>query len=174
MECPACGKELVTWTVDDIDVDVCDGGCGGLWFDIFELQKVDERQEAAGEKLLRIPCDKSRSVDFDAPRGCPKCDDVIMMRHFYSVKHQVEVDECGGCGGFWLDCGELAQIRNLFESSEQEEKATQRFFASLHCDLDAMTGESEHKAQKAERIARLFRFICPSFYIPGKQKGAAF
>jgi Zn-finger nucleic acid-binding protein len=23
----------------------------------------------------------------------------------------VEIDECGGCGGIWLDAGELAKIR---------------------------------------------------------------
>ena len=30
-----------------------------------------------------------------------------MMRHFFSVKRQVEVDECPGCGGFRLDAGKM-------------------------------------------------------------------
>jgi len=26
-------------------VDVCQNGCGGIWFDNFELEKVDEKHE---------------------------------------------------------------------------------------------------------------------------------
>ena len=32
-----------------------------------------------------------------------------------------------------------------------------------------MKAESDTKAEKAKSIAGLFRFICPSYYIPGKQ-----
>ena len=39
MNCPACGNVLKEMTVSDISVDVCQGGCGGIWFDNFELKK---------------------------------------------------------------------------------------------------------------------------------------
>ena len=44
MKCPACGNELSQMVAGEITVDVCKGGCGGIWFDHFELQKVDEQK----------------------------------------------------------------------------------------------------------------------------------
>jgi len=37
-----------------------------------------------------------------------------------------------------------------------------------------MRGRNEAAREKVDRIARLFRFICPSYYVPGKQKWGAF
>jgi Zn-finger nucleic acid-binding protein len=34
-----------------------------------------------------------------------------LHRHFFSAKRRVEVDQCPNCGGYWLDAGELNQIR---------------------------------------------------------------
>ena len=48
MKCPACFNQLTEMQVGSLVVDVCDGGCGGIWFDAFELQQVDEEDEAAG------------------------------------------------------------------------------------------------------------------------------
>lgn len=175
MKCTACGNVLKEKVVSDITVDVCEGGCGGIWFDRFELQKVDEPQEAAGESLLEIEKDESIVIDHEKRRPCPKCGDVIMMRHFYSVKTDVEVDECPKCAGFWLDFGELGKIRTQFETEEDKQKAAEKYFSHMFDgELKTMRMESEEQASKVRNIARMFRFICPSFYIPGKQKWGAF
>ena len=63
MKCPACRNELTPFHVRDLTVDVCQGGCGGIWFDAFELQKVDEPREIAGEPLLNIQRDEGLVVD---------------------------------------------------------------------------------------------------------------
>jgi len=52
VKCPACFNELTKKQVGSVEVDVCQGGCGGIWFDAFELQRVDEEEERAGEHLL--------------------------------------------------------------------------------------------------------------------------
>jgi hypothetical protein len=175
MECPACGNTLEEVTIGDVTVDVCKGGCGGLWFDRFELKKFDEPHESAGEALLDVERDPGVTVDHTERRKCPKCDDVVMMRHFFSVKKQVEVDECPGCGGFWLDCGELRQIRGLFETEQQRAKAAEEYFSEVFGgELAAMEHQSREKLERAGRIAGMFRFICPSYYIPGKQDWGAF
>jgi Zn-finger nucleic acid-binding protein len=162
-------------TVGDVTVDVCKGGCGGIWFDNFELKKFDEPHESAGEALLEIERDKGITVDLSKRFACPKCDDVIMMRHFSSVKRQVELDECGNCGGFWLDAGELGQIRGLFDTEEQRHQAADKYFTEVFGEqLAAMKAESQEKLAKARKIAHMFRFICPSYYIPGKQDWGAF
>jgi hypothetical protein len=118
MNCPACGNTLQEITVSDVAVDVCNGGCGGIWFDNYELAKFDEPHESAPE-LLDMERDDSITVDHTERLNCPKCSDVVMMRHFSSVKKEVEVDECPACGGFWLDAGELGSIRSLFDTEEE-------------------------------------------------------
>jgi Zn-finger nucleic acid-binding protein len=161
--------------VEDIAVDVCKQGCGGLWFDKFELQKVDEPHESAGESLLQIIVGKNVATDHSQRRKCPKCEDITMMRHFFSVKKEVEVDECPNCGGFWLDYGELGRIRSQYASEEERKAAAKDYFENIFGDeLKRMQEESQEKLEKAKKIANMFRFICPTYYIPGKQDWGAF
>ena len=62
-------------------------------------------------------------VDFSRKRECPRCAGIKLKRHFFSAKRRVEVDECPNCGGYWLDAGELAQIR-LEKSENANAEAT--------------------------------------------------
>ena len=110
MKCPACFSELTAVGVGALTVDVCQGGCGGIWFDAFELQQMDE-QEEAGEPLLQILRDERIKVDPMRKRDCPRCAGIKLHRHYFSAKRRVEVEQCPNCGGYWLDAGELAQIR---------------------------------------------------------------
>ncbi|MCP4547430.1 MAG: zf-TFIIB domain-containing protein [bacterium] len=175
MICPACGNELTQITVGDLEVDACKGGCGGIWFDWFELSKVDEPNEAAGETLLEIERDENCRVDMETKRHCPKCGDMPMMRHFFGVKRMVAVDECPQCAGFWLDAGELKQIRETYISEEEARAAAAKEFGKIiEQEFGDIREVSEAKRQKARKFAHAFRFLCPSYYIPGKQEGAAY
>lgn len=174
MNCPACGKQLSQMVVGGVTVDVCQSGCAGLWFDNFELKKFDEPHESAGEALLEIERDNSVEVDQDKRRNCPKCDKV-MMRHFFSVRKQVAVDECPSCAGIWLDMGELGLIRKQFETEEEQGKAAAEYYDEVFgTELSAMKAKRKEESGKVRRFANMFRFICPSYYIPGKQKWGAF
>ena len=98
-----------------------------------------------------------------------------MMRHFFSVKKEVTVDECPKCAGIWLDYGELGQIRSQFDSEEERNKAAESYFQEIFGNaLDKMRKESKEKLEKARKIAHAFRFICPSYFISGKQNWGAF
>ena len=175
MKCPVCTNHLKAQTVEQVTVDVCDGGCGGIWFDNYELQKMDENHEIVGVQLLDISRDPNIKVDHTQQRNCPKCSDVIMMRHFFSPKQQVEIDECAGCGGVWLDSGELAQIRNLFDSPEAQEQAVKEFMEkTIHPQLSDMKAKSRQDLQRAKKFSTIFKFICPTYWIPGKQEWGAF
>ena len=111
MKCPACDLDLTEMEVGGVKVDACHGGCGGIWFDAFELQRVDEQKEVPTEHLLRIQSNPQIRVDASRKRACPRCDDVKLKRHFFSARRQVEVDHCPNCAGYWLDAGELEEIR---------------------------------------------------------------
>src|ERR1043166_9308779 len=112
MVCPACGNQLNQLVAGGIVLDVCNGGCGGIWFDSFELQKIEAAQEATADLEIDVPRDLNRTGDYGKRRSCPKCHDVVLMRHYFSKLRQVVVDECPNCGGFWLDAGELEKIRS--------------------------------------------------------------
>ena len=161
MECPACENQLQQITVSGIEVDVCKGGCGGIWFDNFELKKFDEKHEANGQELLEIERDENIVVDNTQKRKCPKCDDMVMMRHFYSTKKEVEIDECPQCGGFWLDAGELERIRNLYKNEAEKQEATKKYFSEI---LTVNQIHNEAETERIRMISSIFRFISPSFY----------
>jgi Zn-finger nucleic acid-binding protein len=37
---------------------------------------------------------------------CPKCGESLKARSF----QKIEIDQCSGCGGIWLDAGELESV----------------------------------------------------------------
>jgi Zn-finger nucleic acid-binding protein len=175
MKCPACDTQLTEETLGDVVVDVCKLGCGGIWFDNWELDKLDEPHEHLGEPLLDVEIVPGMEVDHSEKRECPKCDGITMMRHFFSVKREIEVDECPACAGIWLDVGELKRIRNQYDTEEERKQAAKEYFDEVFSEkLARMKGESQESLDKAQRIANIFRFICPSYYIPGKQDWGAF
>lgn len=176
MNCPACAHELTTMIVGPITVDACSGGCAGIWFDHFELAKVDEQSESAGATLLEIPGDPALSIDMSRRRSCPKCGPQMkMLRHFESIARKIAVDECPECGGIWLDAGELNVIRNEFPSEKARHEAARKAFSEMFdAQLAAEHAETQAELARAQKVARAFRFICPSTYLPGKQDGGAF
>jgi Zn-finger nucleic acid-binding protein len=175
MECPVCGNVLTTMTVGGITVDVCKGGCAGIWFDRYELMRADEADESAGEGLLDVARDPNLEVDLSERLHCPKCPEIVMMRHFFSAKRQVVVDECPNCGGHWLDPGELRTIRTEYASEEERERAASEYFSEVFGpELAVAHAETEEDLARARNIAHAFRFICPSYYIPGRQDWGAF
>jgi uncharacterized protein len=119
MKCPACFNELTEFQLGDLTVDVCQGACGGIWLDAFELQKLDDARQETEEILLNIHRDEHLSVDKSLKRKCPRCAGIKLHRHYFSAKRRVEVDQCPNCAGYWLDAGELALIR-----AEQSQTAT--------------------------------------------------
>lgn len=160
MQCPACGNTLQAMTVKDVTVDVCKGGCGGIWFDNFEIKKFDEPHESAGQVVLQIEKNPGVQVDHERRRNCPKCRDVVMMRRFFSVQRQVEIDECPGCGGIWLDQGELGRIRSQYASEQERRQVAEEYFKDvLGPDLAEMKVRGE--LQASSRIADIFGFLSP-------------
>ena len=112
MDCPRCSRELAPIKVGGVTVDACQGGCGGIWFDLFELQKMDAPDESAGSLLDGMRVDVGTEVDFDQTIDCPRCDGLVLMRQQHPTKPEIMTDKCPACGGVWLDFGELFQLRS--------------------------------------------------------------
>ncbi|NIQ70823.1 MAG: hypothetical protein GTN94_30285, partial [Candidatus Aminicenantes bacterium] len=58
---------------------------------------------------------------------------------------------------------------------EERHKAAEEYFSEVFgSELAAMEAEDQAKLNKVLKISNMFRFICPSYYIPGKQDWGAF
>lgn len=126
MKCPACANELTPFDAGDVTVDVCQGGCAGIWFDLFELKKSQGFTESSRRALAHLQKREDLLIDRQARRKCPKCDNIVMMRRFFSRKRAVEIDECPNCGGIWLDDGEWQKIRHEVEVNERHDNGNPR------------------------------------------------
>ena len=113
MNCPACKASLREKNVGEFAVDVCYGGCGGIWFDADELDRVSVRSAGVLHRVWQYP---QRVKAADAARSCPRCPDQPLDRKWYSDAKQVEIDQCPKCRGIWLDDGEFSRI---FEASKK-------------------------------------------------------
>jgi uncharacterized protein len=176
MQCPVCSENLTEVTVAGVPIDVCDGGCGGMWFDWFELQKFDEKHEISDDQIFDILNDGGNATGKSQEmRNCPRCKDVVMSEHFWSVKKEVKVDECPQCGGFWLDTGELQKIRELFATEEQRHQAGIDGFRDKYGpELERMEAENQAKLDAVLEVTNKYKFLCPSHFIGNSEDWGVF
>jgi uncharacterized protein len=162
MNCPACKSKLDQITVDGMTIELCQSGCGGMFFDQHELKKVDEPTELTGEKLVDLQSKAAvaavATAEANPRRLCPKCPSLTMMRHYFSVKKEVVIDECASCGGMWLDKGELEKIRNEFRSADEKQAAEHHFFSTLF-DPQLERARHEKPEESFSKMGRLFSFL---------------
>jgi Zn-finger nucleic acid-binding protein len=67
------------------------------------LAKLKAKQEAEAKE------DEKKATAM----RCPKCGQPLKARSF----QKIEIDQCTGCGGIWLDAGELEQVAEKESSS---------------------------------------------------------
>jgi len=131
MNCPRCSRELQSVSVGGVTVDACQDGCGGIWFDLFELEKMDQPDESAGWLLDNMRIELETSIDVDQPVSCPRCEGVTLMRQKYPRDPNIMIDKCQACGGIWLDFGELFEIRSGNPSSAETRATTAELLTGL-------------------------------------------
>jgi uncharacterized protein len=166
MKCPVCGNALTEIQAGSIKVQACKDGCAGIWVNHFQLDKIDKPDEYDGAVLAKLQKKDSVTVDLDKQLNCPQCQDHIpMMRHFFSVKREVLVNECPECGGYWLNMGELLKIRQNWKTDDEREKAADDYFTALFGTPMAQDlAKDEVWETKAKKVYDIFKYICPSHY----------
>ena len=109
--CPRCRAGLRTRSVGQASMVECTG-CGGLWIDQKDLERICERadeQELARRELEAAnpgrPVDPSRGPAY---LPCPTCKDLMVRRNF-GGSSGVLIDVCRG-HGVWLDHRELERV----------------------------------------------------------------
>jgi len=107
MRCPVCSEPLREKGAGGMTLDVCYGGCGGIWFDATELERVDARAASTLHTIWQAPPGRACPR---GPRMCPRCTGQVLERKWFSELKKVEIDQCPQCGGVWLDAGEFSRI----------------------------------------------------------------
>ena len=173
MKCPACSSPLSQHCIGGVTIDACAAGCGGLWFDRFELRRLDDEHEAHGDELVGFG--DGRTVDHEARRRCPSCEaGHVMMRRLFAPGLALEIDECPGCGGIWLDRGELAAVRSAGGESARRDASKVAYQQLFNREIQEARVVSENEGAKHKTLARILWFICPSAWLEGKQDWGAF
>ena len=109
MKCPKCESELKTSDFGEygfVILDICPG-CEGAWFDKGELDRLDD---SVWTNIEKIEFDKTSAAHMDLI--CPKCQEQLEPISPRDAT-EIVVDRCFSCEGFWLDRGELDQMRDV-------------------------------------------------------------
>lgn len=111
MICPRCKTPVRETKVDEILVDKCDG-CGGVWFDFAELERIVVKDRHALADILGDVGPQDHEPPREGSRlKCPRCSDELLTVH--STDHpDLQVEACLTCYGRWLDGGELGRVRD--------------------------------------------------------------
>jgi len=143
MKCPACGEPLREKSAGGMTLDVCYGGCGGIWFDATELERVDARAANTLHTIWQAPPGSAR---VEGARICPRCAGQELERKWFSESKKVEIDQCPQCGGVWLDAGEFSRIYEEIKGSKVTSPAWASAIAEAAAVVDQKLRGAEHRA----------------------------
>lgn len=120
MKSPRTDSILKKVNVGKIPVYVSES-CGGVFLEnqtlkLFECAEKD-RGKALSKHLSQF---HNETLNLSERVACPSCLDTVMLRRYYSPLNVVEIDECPGCGGIWLDTGELSKLQSLMLNEKEK------------------------------------------------------
>lgn len=110
LACPKCAKPMTPWAPGRVELDHCPE-CRGLWFDADELTL--HLADISGERIDARP-DPGPETSYRCPR-CP--DRRLREAHLLDVR----VESCPGCGGIFLDLGEVHELLGALSAPEREQ-----------------------------------------------------
>ncbi len=129
MNCPSCSNSLIIFSYGGLGIMACQGGCAGLWFDHFEIKKINSSNFRSGRELLNINQTEGIRLFRNVDHVCPKCEMTILLRHFFDRKRGLEVDQCARCGGIWIEMGKILERKSL---DGNREKLVEDYFTFVY------------------------------------------
>ena len=67
---------------------------------------VRKERELLAKLKAKQDTETKAAIEKDARMRCPKCGEPLKARSF----QKIEIDQCTGCNGIWLDAGEMEQV----------------------------------------------------------------
>lgn len=160
MDCPLCSNAMVEIDISGTVVDFCRNGCGGLWFDASEVVRSGAK-DGPSDAVLRDVLTRPRAADKVRDRlKCPKCG-IPMQVHKFRTAPEVDVDECYGCGGLFLDAGELAAIRSGSLSEDEAKEYHEKLIREMPAYREAQRELAEKLSGAESNMAMtdIFSFL---------------
>jgi ribosomal protein L37AE/L43A len=74
---------------------------------------VKKEKELIEKLRTKSAAEKKAEIKEFCRMRCPKCGEALKERSF----RKISIDQCAGCGGIWLDSGEIEQIAVKDEAS---------------------------------------------------------
>ncbi len=117
IKCPACGNEMTKIFIQGkcINIDICDKGCGGIFFDNTEIQEFSGENDDISEIMQVISNKNFMPADENKTRICPSCKTPMVKTNVFGV----QIDTCYKCGGIFLDNGEFQRVRTSFKKRKK-------------------------------------------------------
>jgi Zn-finger nucleic acid-binding protein len=136
MQCPRCDANLTSCEFGATTIDGC-SGCGGLWFDSQELNKLTRDPGVALMEVERTFDHALFASESEGDMQCPRCR--RPLREF-SFPHtpDVRLDACPECRGIWVDDGELGTIAKRI--SEHRPPTANSHSETVQIQARALTG----------------------------------
>lgn len=159
-QCPRCSAELQTILYTGVEVETCPV-CEGEWLDAEELGVIVQNAERKFTREEIAELDRARSQIFhlgpQAPEriSCPKCYNRKLVPFNYASTSGIILDKCRGCGGIWLDKGELERIQALVDEWNGYLYQNKVRYAPVAARLQ----DEEEKAQAAGAVKSRFSFV---------------
>lgn len=156
MKCPNCSilmKEV--YTKSDygliIKLDQCPS-CGGIWFDKWELYKIPKKEVAkidkVNKKLLHEIISTKKEI------FCPKDKTKLEIFKDQNIPSNIQIERCKKCGGVWLNCGELIELKKSIKSKKQMTKFQKILSESLSESL-----KSSPSSTKFDSFSKIGSFL---------------
>jgi len=104
--CPECEREMREVTLQTslgtfVKIDQCPG-CGGIWFDAWELYTLGPSPEY--EKLNPPDIEKLREkFPSEGKFLCPRCGIPLVKIQDSNLPEEINLRRCSFCGGIWLN-----------------------------------------------------------------------
>jgi uncharacterized protein len=67
---------------------------------------VKKERELLAKLKAKQESETKAAAEKSAAMRCPKCGEPLKARSF----QKIEIDQCTGCNGIWLDAGEMEQV----------------------------------------------------------------
>ncbi|GGF70083.1 TFIIB-type zinc ribbon-containing protein [Alteromonas lipolytica] len=156
MQCPRTATPLTKVNVGKVAVYVSEK-TGGVFLTNQTLALFESGEEARGQALARHLSQFHHPLpSIDARVNCPTCSETVMLRRYYSPLHVVEIDECPGCGGIWLDTGELKKLQSLMLNAKERAMLRQHLLAEHRpVSIEGMPHLRDSQRKEFNKIDRL-------------------
>lgn len=157
MQCPRTHSPLTKVNVGKVPVYVSEQ-TGGVFLTNQTLCLFESAAEDRGRALAsHLGKFHHPLPSLDERVNCPACDDTVMLRRYYSPLHVVEIDECPGCGGIWLDTGELKKLQSLMLNEKERALLRQQLMAEHRpVSIEGMPHLRDSQLSRHSKIDRLF------------------